>query len=752
MPEPTKTSAVITEARKRWARAAEAEDAQRKRMVLAKEFRAGKQWDDGVRMAREGAGQSAIQGQPPSPPRPCLTVDRLSQPCRQVSNTIKSANFAIDVLPNGHGSDTDTAQILKGYLRYVQNQARGESPIEWAADGAIESGLGWFRIRTDFVHQNLEGIPEDQWFHQEIRLERVTNNLTVYCDPWAVKPTRSDATYMFVTEDLSRDEFKRRYPNADMKGIEDLASTGDVPKGWIDTDNIRIAEYWRVEYEDKRVTSADGRTRTVRIPKVRGSKINAVEELPMEDGKPETWEWAGSRIPLVPIIGEELNVDGRPHLRGIIEEGMDAQRMVNYTYSGAMEIFALGPKSQFVVADDQLGEYDKIWQSANMVNYAYLPYKPVAVAGTLIAAPQRQTAEAPIQAAAMLMQVSEEAIKATTGIYDVSLGQQSERAKSGRAIQALQGQSDLGSSNYPDNVRRALIYAGELMMELIPKVILPGQLLQILGVDDTPEQVIVGQPFIQKQGQAVPIQESEKAQYEAGMVKLYDFTKGRYAVTVAVGKSYSTKREEGAAAIGELIGQLPPPMAAAVAPDYVEELSFPGAHKIAETMRRALPPELQPPKEGEDPIPPQAQQKIAQLEGMIRELEPLADKGRTDLMKAQMQAQESLQEKQIQEQAENERTLATLASKERLEMRKLEVELEIEMAKLGSAQSMARAELEQQELHRHSEQALRQQELQQQESQATLDREAAAQAQEATIGAQREQTAMKVANQPQQAG
>jgi len=648
--------AILKEARERWARCDEAEDEQRKSILAAKKFRAGDQWPTAIRAQREGA--QAIQGQAAQPPRPCLTIDRLSQPVRQISNTIKAANFAIDVHPNGHGADDETAEIIKGYLRRVQNQARGESPIEWAADQAIEGGIGWFRIRTEYVQESPDQ-PDEGFFDQELKLERITNNLSVYDDPSAMRPTRSDSLFRFITEDLDKDEFTSRWPKADVTGIEDFCATGDM-KGWVSDDSVRIAEYWRITYTDENwIKTAQGiqkveafpdsvpatDRRVVRRPKVEGYKITAIEIL-------ERWDWAGSRIPHVPVLGEELNVDGKPVLRGVIQEGMDAQRMVNYTYSGAVEIFALGSKSPYIVEEDQLGDFAGIWQTANTFNYSYLPYKKVID----VPPPHRDTSEAPIQAAVELMRVSEENIKATTGIYDPGLGKQNATEKSGKAIQALQGQSDLGSSNYPNNVSRALIYAGELMVEIMPKITRPGQILQILGMDDEPEQVMIGQPFQpgpNGQPQPAPVSGKDDPAFQKGVHQFYDLNQGRYAVTVAVGKATSTKREEGAAALGELIPHLMPEQQAVVMPDYVEQLSFPGAHKIAEKLRKALPPQLQEPEEGgPDPEKQAMQQQIQQLTQALesKQAEKQAEaqaKGQVDMQIAQADGQIAMQKAQL---------------------------------------------------------------------------------------------------------
>lgn len=706
-------AAIIAEARQRWAHCDEAEDAQRKAILLAKQFRAGDQWPTAIKIARQG--QHAIAGLPAMPPRPCLVVDRLSQPVRQISNIIKSASFGFDVLPNGAGADTETAEIFKGYMRRVQAQSRGESPVEWAADGAIEGGIGWFRMRTDYVHQTWDGDPNDPAiFDQEVVLERITNNLSVYCDPSALKPTRSDSQYFFVTEDVSRDEFTRRWPKADYRGLEAFMATGDQT-GWVSEDTIRIAEYWRITYTNRRFESdaqgnirevgakkteaavtdapdqpatsdsqADDQpadqtphTRIMRVAQVEGYKITACEVL-------ERWTWAGSKIPIIPILGEELNVDGKPVLRGVITEGMDAQRMVNYTYSGAMEIFALASKSPWIAAVGQIEAYKDIWQTANVYNHAYLPYDPITIAGTVVGAPQRDDSEPPIQAAVALMRTSEEAIKATTSTGDASLGNSNPNERSGKALQALQQQSELANSNYPDNVRRALIYCAELMVEVIPKITRKGQILSLMGQDDEPTQVMVGQPFQpgatpgQPPQAAPPGVTPEMTKLQGAIHKFFDLNQGKYAVTVSVGKAVATRREEGAAALGQLIPHLPPEMAAVATPDYVEQLSFPGAHKIAEKLRKALPPQLQEPDPKAPPIDPQVQQ---QLQGLQQELQKAQQAIQTD----QAKQQASIQIAQLKAQADAQ--MAQLEAQKEIHLQEMKNANAIAVARIGAAKS-----------------------------------------------------------------
>jgi hypothetical protein len=685
-----KDEALIREARERWNRAAEAEEAQRKRIVLAKQFRVGQQWPDAIRIAREGG--SSLQGMAPQPPRPCLVVDRLSQPVRQVSNTIKNASFGFDVLPAGGESNTDTADIFKGYLRWMMNRSRGESPVEWAADQAIEGGIGWFRLRTDYINETWDGALTDEVMWQALFMERITNNLTVYCDPSAVRPTRSDAQWMLVTEDISKDEHERKYPNADIKDLELFTTTGDVTawKSWVSTDAVRVAEYYRIVYtkrhlyqltdgsvveekpDDKAKIKAE---RVMSVPSVKCDIINAVQSL-------QSFDWAGSRIPLIPVLGEELNVDGKVWLRGVIEEGMDAQRMVNYTYSGAVEIFALAPKNAPIIAGPSVANYKQIWQTRNIINHAYLPYDAWDAEGKEYPKPMLDTTEPPIQAAVELMRVSEDAIKATTSTGDASLGNTNPNERSGRALQALQAQSDLANSNYPDNVKRALIYAGELAVEIIPKITQKGQIIHILGMDDEPEQVMVGKPYQEgPNGQPQPSPPDvtpEMAQLEGSLHKFYDLNNGRYAVTVSVGKATATKREEGAMALGELIPHLPPEMAAVATPDYVEQLSFPGSHKIAEKLRNALPPQLQD-KNDQPQIPPAVQ---AQMQQMQAELQ----KAQQFIQTEQAKQQGSIQIAHAKAQADAQQAQADMATK--LKIAEMDNATKIAVARISAAKSV----------------------------------------------------------------
>ncbi len=693
---------IIAEARERWQRCDEHEEKQRKRILAAKQFRAGDQWDPDIRTAREG--KNALQGVAAQPPKPCLTIDRLSQPVRQVSNQIKTANFAISVTPNGHGADDTTAEILKGFLRRTQNKAKDEKPVEWASEDAIVGGLGWFRLRTDYVDSNPDPDAGIEMFDQEPVFERVPNNLSVYDDPSAVKPVRTDSLFRFVTEDLAREEFKNRWPWADTRGLDDFMSSGDPKmKAWVSQDIVRIAEYWRVTHVyELWVALDDGTTRQLdyehgkrlKVPKdvgglkveahrviprplVEGFKINALEVL-------DELPWVGSWIPLIPILGEEMNVDGEIILRGMITEAMDAQRMVNWTYSEGIDILSRTTKSDITVPADAVAAYADIWQTRNVYNHAYMPYDQYDASGRELREPIRNQGEpANLQAAVEMMRISEEGIKAITGYYDSGLGATDSRVLSGRAKQAEIQQSELGAANYGAGVQMALICACNMIIEILPKITRVGQVLHLLGADDKTDKAIVGQPYRKEGGEVIPLTEQEAQALPPGVVQFFDPAKGRYAITAKVGKDTATKREEGAAALGELIPHLPPEMAAVATPDYVEQLDFEGSHGIAEKLRRALPPQLQDqPEEGS--IPPQMQ---AQMQAMQAQLAEAQQTIATDGAKEQVKQQSMLQKAQLDGALEEKRM--SFEMQKEIALQKMKDATSIAVARIAASTKMA---------------------------------------------------------------
>lgn len=576
---------------KRFQFTADSEFDNRKEMKSDTEFYVSDQWDSGIKNDR-------LQDN-----RPCLTINRLPQFTRQITNAMRQNPPSVRTIPVGD-ADEDVAEIFDGMMRHIQEASRASIAYCTAYEAQVRCGLGFYRILTEYV--------DDESFDQEIRIKRIKNPLSVYVDPAAIEPDYSDAMYMFVTEDMGIDDFKDMYPDKEVISNDTLLSKGDEVLGWAKKDSMRIAEYWTVEEKDhgmlyqlddgrivkklpKGVEAAKERPNKTR--KVMFRKISGVEVL-------EEQEWPGKYIPIVPVLGEDIDVDGKRIIKGMVRDAKDPQRMLNYWSSCQTEMIALAPKSPFVGAEGQFEGYEDIWATANTKNHAFLTYNPKSIGGVLIGPPQRQTAEPAVQAMVEALQQAGQDLKDTTGVYDAQLGAKSNEV-SGTAINARTRQGDVANYHFTDNFAQSQLHEGRILIDLIPKIYDTQRVVRILHPDGTSEQKTINGPSGEVDDQ--------------GVQKIYDITQGKYNVVVDTGPSYKTKRQEDAANMTQIL-QGNPELWQVAGDIFVKAMDWPDAQQLADRLKKALPPQLQDAEDGQQQLPPQIQQAMQKMQQQNQQL------------------------------------------------------------------------------------------------------------------------------------
>jgi hypothetical protein len=639
---------VLRVARTRLTLAEEAESDIRRQALDDLKFRAGIQWPETIQQERERDG------------RPCLVINRLPQFVQQITNDQRQNRPAIKVHPVTDGADSDTAKIIQGLIRHIEYNSNAEAAYDTAFESAVTNGFGYFRIVTDFAR------PES--FDLEAFIKRIRNPLSVFIDPYSQEPDGSDMKWAFITDDISKDDYKESFPDSKLAAPEaDWSAIGNDQPGWVKGDSARIAEYFSIEKQTQILhllntgeVVRDGElaqkqmqaqaahldasvvsSKVAHIPIVKWRKINGIEIL-------EETEWPGSYIPIIPVYGAEIFVNGRRILESVIRNAKDAQRMYNYWKSAETETIALAPRTPFIVAEGQLEGYEKDWAGANRKNHAFLYYKPTTIAGEQAPPPQRQTFEPATQAITQASMLAADDLKATTGVFDAALGQQTPDA-SGVAIQSRQGQSQNSNFHFVDNLHRSIKHAGRILVDIIPKIYDTARTARIIHDDGTQKMVRVNEQF----------------QDETGKDRIYSLDAGRYGVTIDTGPSFASKRQEASAAMTEAVRAYPQLMQI-IGDLMIKNMDWPGAQEMAERLRLTLPPQLQ-----NDPkamkIPPQVQAQIQQMQMMVKQLS--------------------------QELNETTKIIETkkldLESKERIEFAKLQAEIEISLAKLGTQSSIA---------------------------------------------------------------
>lgn len=652
---------IIETALSRFALCEEAERDMREKAHDDLEFLAGNQWPLDVKQRRDLDGS------------PCLTVNRLPQQVQQVTNDLRQNRPSVKVAPVGGGATDDLADIIEGLVRHIQYNSDAETAYDTAAESAARGGFGYWRLLTDYSSPDT--------FNQEIFIKRIRNPFSVFFDPYAQEPDGSDANFAFITEDLSPDEYRARYPGTKLASASDWEAMGNAAPAWVRGDSCRVAEYFYKEYQSERlyllktgetVREADlaqrqmaaaqagldasiVRVRSAQVPVVKWVTLTGVEIL-------EKTVWVGSFIPVIPVYGNELFLNGKRIVESVIRHAKDAQRMLNYWKSAATETIALAPRAPWVLAEGQVEEYEAIWETANRKNHAYLPYKPTTIAGSPVPPPQRQTFEPAVQAITQAAEGASQDIDVTTGVYPGQRGDESNEV-AGVAIQARANQSQISNYHFFDNMKRSLRHTGRCLVEIIPKIYDNARVARILKEDGTQKIVKLNQPDTDP---------------DSGKTVLYDLSQGRYDVSVDTGPTYATRRQEAEESMLEF-SKVVPQAAPYIADLIAQNADWPGAKEIAERLRLMLPPQLQ--NNGKQPqLPPQAMALLQQQHAMINGLQAklneyakiietkqieIAHKERVEILNAQ------LEEKKIQ--ADIEKTLAQLGSQSSIALLKEEV-------------------------------------------------------------------------------
>jgi len=458
----------------------------------------------------------------------------------------------------------------------------------------------------------------------------VKNQFTVYLDPAAEEADGSDARWGFVTELISGKEYKARYPNCDPPS----QFPSEENRLWFQEDMYRIAEYWVKEPTTRTLALLeDGRT-VIKEDWLRveddlnrkyeeemgaymkaqeAAKSTAQPQAPAPEGQPmpqpqapesmpplpdppppvpgvlkertvkthkvmqylvdgvkviEKTEWLGKYIPICPVYGKEVVIDEERFLRGLIRFAKDPQRMYDYFRTAATETVGLAPKAPYIMEEGQVEGHETEWDNSGTKNHPYLLYK--AIPG--VPPPQRQVVTQTAIGEMTESQLSNDEMKATTSLFDASLGAQGNEI-SGVAIQSRQQKGDVANYAFHDNLNRAIRFCGKILVDLIPKIYDTERQILIMDVEGEEKLVTINQVVLDEA--------------TGKKVIINDLTQGKYKVTTTTGPRFSSARQAAVASMLDFI-RVAPESSNMIMDLVAENMDWPGAEKIARRFRTML--------------------------------------------------------------------------------------------------------------------------------------------------------------------
>jgi hypothetical protein len=497
---------------------------------------AGDPWDPKEKRARQAVN------------RPCLTLDELGQYLNALINDVRQNKRAVQVTPKGAGASDKTAEFRGNLIRAIEYASNAQTAYITAAENAFSRSYGYWQIGTQYV--------ADKSFDQEITIKRIQNPDTIYLDYDAKEADFSDAKELYQVEMMRIKDFKDEFPGA--KITDFTTEMQESAPAWIKAEEVQICHYWKVELTPRKLylvktpngpismwadEITEGFNKSL-IIKERESKkrevfkyiTNGVEILEKE-------RWAGKYIPIIPVLGKEMWVDdgngSKRMLMSLIRLARDPYMLYCYYRTTEAELVSMTPKTPYMGVEGQFDGHESEWQQVNTNPTAYLQYKAKTVdtGDSVLPAPTRPPYLPQIEPLEMGAESARRAIQAAIGINPLPTAAQRMNEKSGVAIERIKSQADQGSFHFIDNYDRALQYSGRVIDDLIDKIY------------DTSREV----PIRKQNEEHALITINDPQQAEEGA-----FTgQGDHGVTISVGPSFDSEREEASNFVDTLIDALP---------------------------------------------------------------------------------------------------------------------------------------------------------------------------------------------------
>lgn len=582
--KPSATKELLLEARKRYSQCVEFERDNRNMYREDMKFIhvPGEQWDETSKKER---GKD----------RPMYEFNHTRVTAKNVINEMRANRPTAKFRPT-EDNDKPVAEAIEGIAKNICSISDFDSVRDYAAEHQVGGGMGAWRIETKYI--------DDHSFDQDIVITPIHNPLCIYADYTCQDPQKRDANYWFVVTQITKESYQGKYKRKDVVEFsqDDLVDLDEVSE----EGRVWVAEYWRKEPTERHICQlsngavidkADPENvippgiTVVNERKFVGTKI--VQYVISDDAVLEgPNEWAGAMFPFVIIYGDYVVVDGKVKWCGVARYMKDPQRAHNWAMTSVFESIAKAGEEFSWVTAKQAEDQAVHWADADKRNLKYRLYNADPATG---GAPPQRSGEPQVPVALMqAAQMSTDEMKASSGIFDASIGSTSNET-SGRAIANRAAQGRIATFNFPDNMLKGARRTFEILGDIIPAVIDTPRAIRILGEDGAEQYIKVNDGT-------------------------RDLNRGKFDLTVTAGPSFATQRMEASEAyIG--LAQGNPQVMAGAADLIFKAMDLPYSDLIADRMRLMLPPPIQAAINKDKPIPPEAQAALMQADMAMQQVQ-----------------------------------------------------------------------------------------------------------------------------------
>lgn len=618
--------------------------------------------------------------------RPLVVTDHLGQFTSQIVNDVRRNKRGVNMMPKSILQNPAEAVRRGNIARGIEQESDAQSAYWTMYEGAVTCGMGNAKLTRDYESVNSD--------HQVLRIERISNPLSILHDPDVKRIDFGDMRFCFELSSLPYREFGSEYPDAkmtDFSGTEGDRLKRDHPS-WIRSDDMQIAAYWevqkrgdtllimqsqnmRIEELLKKTPEAQWRpnsknpkdggwieapgiqpVKVIKWRKVEVSSVWRYQTNGVEILDEYMWEDDSDSIPIYPTVGREQWVDITSST-GSTGGGNSSSATMRRFYVSAVHYTAWAVKGMAYVRSLQTelaqvtsktpimaiaGQLDgmKGWSTLNTDPNAWVYYraKLKEFGETVLPPPQRLnvTNQELIMALEQLYQSFSEDVQQAMGMYRASVGNQS-GSTSGKMVQELDEQSDQGQYHFVSNLNATLLRMWKDINRQMDKI-------YDLARDVT---------GVRPDGTAEPMRLNDPSAGDRG----YQMGQGEFAVSLSIGPADESEIETGKKGIEAMVaanpGMLDPNNPWSIG-DLVPKVMGKGPI-FDEISRRMKPLALQNSEDPQNQDPAVLGQKLAMLQGQVKETEAKLQEAAKIIETDKIKADADLAKEKMKQDAETAR-------------------------------------------------------------------------------------------------
>lgn len=509
--------------------------------------------------------------------RPRYTFDKCNPIVDAIAGEIEQADFDIRVRPAGGDATKETAKVLDGLIRNIENMSRAGNVYNQAARRMVACGFDAWRVTHEYSTSAS--------FEQDLVIKRIGNAVDrVWFDVGSEEQDRSDSSYAFVLQAIPKSEYDERWPEGSGHSIGEERSSdvytykpdhiivGEILYKKPQAKELVLMSNGSVYDVDEKFEQVKDELAQAGVTEERRRKVKEdVIYSRLFDGD----DWLTSEretvfrnwIPVIPVYGNFSISENKVIYRGAVNRLMDAQRVYNYAQSRAVEEGALAPRAKYWMTKEQAAGHQKQLQTMNtnadpvqFYNQVDGQVPPFWQGGAQVNAGLQQTA----------MDMAQNITEASA-IFAANQG--NAPMQSGIAIELQQNKGDTATVKYFKAQEYAITHTARILVDAIPRVYDTRRQVRILNEDGSFDmQVINDVIFDQQTGQ---------------LVEINDLSKGQYDVVCDVGPAFKNRQQEAVKALVEL-AQVDPTFMQMGGDVLLNNIASPGIDLVAARIRRQM--------------------------------------------------------------------------------------------------------------------------------------------------------------------